>query len=107
MLERNPGCELGKGIQFLLYMAFILIICIAFITDLSWVNKVNVNLSCVNEEAAAISSYAPLKGDYQAAWLLKAITCIDLTTLGGDDTESNVRRLCFKVIKKVTYLLIC
>lgn len=32
----------------------------------------------------------------QAAWLLKAVTCIDLTTLSGDDTPSNVQRLCFK-----------
>lgn len=34
--------------------------------------------------------------EWQAAWLLRAVTCIDLTTLGGDDTESNVKRLCFK-----------
>lgn len=32
----------------------------------------------------------------QAAWLLKAVACMDLTTLGGDDTASNVRRLCYK-----------
>jgi len=37
-----------------------------------------------------------VKKDWQAAWYLRAITCIDLTTLGGDDTESNVKRLCFK-----------
>lgn len=38
-----------------------------------------------------------LKNDYRAAWLLRAVTCIDLTTLGGDDTPSNVARLCQKV----------
>lgn len=34
--------------------------------------------------------------EWQAAWLLRAVTCIDLTTLAGDDTEANVKRLCFK-----------
>ena len=32
----------------------------------------------------------------QAAWLLRAVTCIDLTTLSGDDTASNVNRLCLR-----------
>ncbi|KAL7982226.1 hypothetical protein Chor_009824 [Crotalus horridus] len=31
-----------------------------------------------------------------AAWLLRAVTCIDLTTLSGDDTPSYVCRLCYK-----------
>lgn len=35
--------------------------------------------------------------DYELAWLLKAVTCIDLTTLAGDDTATNVNRLCIKV----------
>lgn len=77
MIERNPGCEF----------------------DLGWLNKVNVNLSAVNEQAAKLAGLTPLKGDYNAAWVLKSITCIDLTTLGGDDTESNVKRLCFKAAK--------
>jgi len=28
--------------------------------------------------------------------MLRAVTCIDLTTLSGDDTATNVSRLCFK-----------
>ena len=34
--------------------------------------------------------------EWQAGWLLRAVTCIDLNTLSGDDTETNVKRLCFK-----------
>ena len=37
----------------------------------------------------------------QAAWLLRAVTCIDLTTLAGDDTETNVARLCLKAARPV------
>lgn len=66
-------------------------------TDLGWLNKVNINLGAVREQANIICEARPIKGDHHAAWLLKAITCIDLTTLGGDDTKSNVDRLCFKV----------
>ena len=42
----------------------------------------------------------------QAAWLLRAVTCIDLTTLAGDDTPSNVHRLCLKAIQPVRYDLL-
>ncbi|KAJ8918421.1 hypothetical protein NQ315_008118 [Exocentrus adspersus] len=77
--ERNPGCEL----------------------DLGWINSVNVNLSAVNELAKKLVTARELKGEYRAAWLLKAITFIDLTTLAGDDTRSNVSRLCFKAAKPV------
>ncbi|GLV37806.1 Deoxyribose-phosphate aldolase [Carabus blaptoides fortunei] len=77
MIDRNPGCEL----------------------DLGWINKVNVNFSAVNEHAASFQQSRPLKDEYQAAWLLRALTCIDLTTLGGDDTDSNVSRLCYKAAK--------
>ncbi len=42
----------------------------------------------------------------QAAWLLKAVTCIDLTTLSGDDTPSNVHRLCLKAIQPLQYDLL-
>lgn len=68
-----------------------------FFTDLAWLNKVYVNLQAVNEYARTFSSSRVLAGEHTAAWLLKAITCIDLTTLSGDDTKSNVARLCFKV----------
>lgn len=57
-----------------------------------------VNLSAVNEQAERIVASRVLENaNYEAAWLLKAITCIDLTTLAGDDTFSNVCRLCQKV----------
>lgn len=55
-----------------------------------------VNLNGVNNLAKGLAA-KELKNEYRAAWILKAITLIDLTTLGGDDTESNVSRLCFKV----------
>lgn len=65
--------------------------------DLGWLNSVNINLTAVNQLANKIVSSRELKGEYRAAWILKAITLIDLTTLAGDDTNSNVSRLCFKV----------
>ncbi|KAK4879226.1 hypothetical protein RN001_007372 [Aquatica leii] len=76
-MDNNPGCEL----------------------DLGWLNNVQINLSAINRRAANLQSSRPLKSEYQAAWLLKALTCIDLTTLGGDDTNSNVSRLCFKAFR--------
>lgn len=42
------------------------------------------------------SKFSSIKKEWQAAWLLRAVQCIDLTTLAGDDTETNVNRLCFK-----------
>ena len=55
------------------------------------------NTAAVHQRAANLQSRKAVKGSYQAAWLLRAVTCIDLTTLGGDDTDSNVMRLCAKV----------
>lgn len=46
-------------------------------------------------------SFKELENEYRAAWLLRAITCIDLTTLAGDDTNSNVSRLCFKAARPI------
>lgn len=56
------------------------------------------NLPAVKEKADKIQQCRVLKDEHRAAWLLKAVTMIDLTTLGGDDTVSNVTRLCHKVI---------
>lgn len=70
-------------------------------SDLGWINSININLSAVNDLAKKIVKARELKDEYRAAWLLKAVTCIDLTTLAGDDTQSNVSRLCFKVCKKL------
>src|SRR5690606_4721516 len=61
-----------------------------------WVRDVRVNRSAVERRAATIGTRRSVKKDWQAAWLLRAITLIDLTTLSGDDTRSNVLRLCAK-----------
>ena len=57
---------------------------------------ININRSAVERRAATLSGRRSVKKEWQAAWLLKAITCIDLTTLSGDDTRGNVNRLCAK-----------
>uniref|UniRef100_A0A8C3WYN8 deoxyribose-phosphate aldolase n=1 Tax=Catagonus wagneri TaxID=51154 RepID=A0A8C3WYN8_9CETA len=64
--------------------------------DLSWISKVQVNQPAVLRRAEQIQARRPVKKEWQAAWLLKAVTFIDLTTLSGDDTSSNVQRLCYK-----------
>lgn len=61
-----------------------------------WFETKRVNLSAAERRADQITTRRSVKKDYQAAWLLKAITCIDLTTLAGDDTEGRVKRLCAK-----------
>ncbi|KAI6079047.1 Deoxyribose-phosphate aldolase isoform X1 [Aix galericulata] len=63
---------------------------------LGWISKVYVNQPAVVRHAEQIQKWRTVKGNWQAAWLLKAVTCIDLTTLSGDDTPSNVHRMCFK-----------
>lgn len=69
--------------------------------DLDWVEQVRVNRSAVERRAATLTRRRSVKGDWQAAWLLRAITCMDLTTLAGDDTEQRVRRLCAKARRPV------
>ncbi|NXL92848.1 DEOC aldolase, partial [Alectura lathami] len=64
--------------------------------ELGWISKVYVNPPAVVRHAEQIQKWRTVRGNWQAAWLLKAVTCIDLTTLSGDDTPSNVHRLCFK-----------
>ena len=64
--------------------------------DPSWFEGVGVNASAVERRAATLSTRRSVKKDYQAAWLVQALTCIDLTTLAGDDTPGRVRRLCAK-----------
>ncbi len=64
--------------------------------DLDWVRQVHVNRSAVERRAATLSTRRTVKKEWQAAWLLRALTCIDLTTLAGDDTPGNVLRLCAK-----------
>jgi deoxyribose-phosphate aldolase len=73
-VERNPGTPL----------------------DLDLVRAIRVNRSAVERRAATLPRRRTVKQEWQAAWLLRAITCIDLTTLQGDDTPGNVLRLCAK-----------
>ncbi len=64
--------------------------------NLDWVREVRVNTSAVERRAQSHVARRTVKKDWQAAWLLRAITCMDLTTLSGDDTDERVRRLCAK-----------
>jgi deoxyribose-phosphate aldolase len=73
-VERNPGMPL----------------------DLDVVRAIHVNRSAVERRAATLPTRRTVKKEWQAAWLLRAITLMDLTTLSGDDTPGNVRRLCAK-----------
>lgn len=78
-LERNPG--------------------MAYTPELF--NRIRINRSAVERRAATIAKRRSIKKEYQTAWLLKAITCMDLTTLAGDDTPGKVRRLCQKARRPV------
>ena len=69
--------------------------------DLNWINNVHVNLSAVERRTASLVKRRSVKKDYQAAWLLKAVTLIDLTTLSGDDTFGKVERLCQKALNPI------
>ncbi len=64
--------------------------------ELDWINEIQVNRSAVERRTTTLGGRRSVKKDAQAGWLLKAITCIDLTTLNGDDTAARVRRLCAK-----------
>jgi len=64
--------------------------------DLDWVAGAHVNKSAVERRAATLKTRRTVKKEWQAAWLLRAVTCIDLTTLSGDDTPGRVKRLCAK-----------
>jgi len=64
--------------------------------DMAFINGINVNRSAVERRTATIATRRTVKKQHQAAWLLKAITFIDLTTLSGDDTPGKVKRLCQK-----------
>jgi deoxyribose-phosphate aldolase len=66
------------------------------VLDLDRINAVRFNLSAGERRVATLPGRRTVKGDAQAAWLLKAVTCIDLTTLNGDDTRERVKRLCAK-----------
>jgi deoxyribose-phosphate aldolase len=67
-----------------------------FPLDLDWLERVRMNRSALERRAGTIGARRTVKKDFQLAWLLKAITLIDLTTLNADDTEGRVERLCAK-----------
>jgi deoxyribose-phosphate aldolase len=69
--------------------------------DLDWVAGVHVNTSAVERRCATLPGRRSVKKDWQAAWLCKAISLIDLTTLSGDDTAGRVQRLCAKARQPV------
>jgi len=79
VIARNPGMPLNLG----------------------FIHGININRSAVERRAATIGKRRTVKKQHQAAWLLKAITFIDLTTLSGDDTPGKVRRLCQKAKQPV------
>ena len=62
--------------------------------DMDWVRRVQANTSAIERRCATLPGRRSIKKDHQAAWLLKAISLIDLTTLSGDDTERRVHRMC-------------
>jgi deoxyribose-phosphate aldolase len=64
--------------------------------DLDWVAGAHINKSAVERRVETLPKRRTVKKDWQAAWLLRAVTCIDLTTLAGDDTPGRVKRLCAK-----------
>ncbi|WP_375450150.1 deoxyribose-phosphate aldolase [uncultured Devosia sp.] len=67
-----------------------------FPLDLDWVGRVRMNRSALERRAGSIGARRTVKKDYQLAWLLKAVTLMDLTTLNADDTDGRVERLCAK-----------
>ncbi len=74
--------------------------------DLNWVQDVRVNTSAVERRVQSQVARRSVKKDWQAAWLLRAITCMDLTTLSGDDTDERVRRLCAKARQPLQHELV-
>lgn len=69
--------------------------------DLDWVMAVQANTSAIERRAQTLPGRRSVKKDYQAAWLCKAISLMDLTTLSGDDSAGRVRRLCAKARQPV------
>jgi deoxyribose-phosphate aldolase len=69
--------------------------------ELDWVEDVRVNRSAVERRTTSLRGRRAVKKEWQAAWLLRAVTLMDLTTLSGDDTAGRVRRLCAKARRPV------
>ena len=67
----------------------------------SWLDAIRVNMSAVERRTSSIGTRRSVKKDSQLAFMLKAVSCIDLTTLAGDDTPGRVKRLCQKAASPV------
>jgi deoxyribose-phosphate aldolase len=74
--------------------------------NLDWLENVRLNTSAVERRAQTLVTRRTVKKEWQIAWLLRAITCMDLTTLSGDDTDQRVRRLCAKAKQPVQQELV-
>ena len=74
--------------------------------NLDWIDAVRVNTSAVERRAQTLVTRRTVKKEWQAAWLLRSITCMDLTTLSGDDTDERVRRLCAKARQPIRQELV-
>ncbi len=74
--------------------------------DINWIKNIQVNLSAVERRTTSLVKRRSIKKEYQVAWLLKAITLIDLTTLSGDDTYGKVERLCEKALNPIAQNII-
>ena len=74
--------------------------------DLDWISSIQANTSAIERRASSIASRRSVKKLHQAAWLLQAIKCIDLTTLSGDDTAGRVKRLCAKAKNPISSKLL-
>src|SRR5438105_13049357 len=74
--------------------------------SLDWVDSVRVNTSAVERRATTLVARRTVKKDWQIAWLLRAISCMDLTTLSGDDTDERVRRLCSKARQPIQHNIV-
>ncbi len=74
--------------------------------EVAWFDAVAVNSSAAERRIATLVARRSVKKEYQAAWLVKALTCIDLTTLAGDDTPGRVRRLCAKARRPLSEALV-
>ena len=73
-----------------------------FDLDFKWIDDVQINLSAVERRTVSLTKRRAVKKEYQAAWLLKSITLLDLTTLSGDDTFGKVDRLCQKALQPMS-----
>ena len=71
-----------------------------------WLRNLQANTSAIERRAKTLPGRRSVKKDHQAAWLLKAITCIDLTTLSGDDTAERVQRLCAKARQQLVFVIL-